>query len=100
MTTRLHLHRLRHRVVHLPVEIVVLVFIFWILQTILWMAATIIVPFTPLANSILYTIEISHWALVLSCATAATATWAIMQTRHQGTEIHAIEKQEREDHPR
>ena len=48
-----------------------------------------------LQNSILYTIQISHWALVITCGTAATATWGVITTRtHSRTEEIAREHAE------
>jgi hypothetical protein len=86
-------HHVHHRLHRIPVERVVLVFIFWLAQTLLWIIATFVIPFTSLKNSLLYTIEISHWALVLSCATAATATWAIIAARHATRQVEELEEQ-------
>ena len=62
---------------------IIFVFGFWLLQLCAWLGMMAYVQFFPnhLQNSILYTIQISHWALVITCGTAATATWGVITTR-------------------
>ena len=89
-----HVARILSRV---HVRVIVIVFGFWLAQLCAWVGMMAYVEFFPnhLRNSILYTIQISHWALVITCGTAATATWGVITTRtHSRTEEIAREHAE------
>lgn len=76
--------RMYTKLVHVRPNLLLLVFLFWLLQLVVWVLMIMYVQFFPnsLKTSILYTIQISHWALVITCGTAATATWALLAAKH------------------
>ena len=89
--------RIARRLGRVHVRVIVVVFGFWLAQLCAWVGMMAYVEFFPnhLRNSILYTIQISHWALVITCGTAATATWGVITTRtHSRTEEIAREHAE------
>jgi hypothetical protein len=79
------LHRLAHRLAHAHIRWIALALIFWLVQLVCWVGMMLYVQLFPnhLKTSILYTIQISHWALVITCGTAATAAWGVLAARHR-----------------
>lgn len=78
-----HLRRVR--------EVVVTgLFIFWCIQFVGWMLMMFVVEVDPkpFTQSLLYTIQISHWALVESAGTAAIGAWALVQAKHNSRQIN------------
>jgi hypothetical protein len=73
------------------IKVIAGVFAFWALQAVAWVCMMCYVQFFPnhLKNSILYTIQISHWALVITCGTAATAAWGIISLRLNAAKLEA-----------
>jgi len=68
---------LAHRLLHIRVQTL------RVLQLVVWVCLMVVATIHPhpFTSSLLYTVQISHWALVLSCGTAATATWGLIATR-------------------
>lgn len=87
------LHRVAHRLPHVRVEIIAVVFLFWTFQFFLWMVMMVVVQLDPkpFTRSLLYTIQISHWALVEAAGTAALSSWALLQSQHNAREIAAVQ---------
>jgi hypothetical protein len=74
---------LAHSLTHVKVRLIVFVFLFWGVQLVCWIIMMIYVQlFDPsLGQNVLYVTQISHWALVITCGTAATATWGVITSR-------------------
>lgn len=69
---------------------IVYVFAFWLVQMVFWMGMMVFVQFFDpgLGRSVQYVTQISHWALVLSCGVAATASWGLVAVRVHHHEQH------------
>lgn len=66
-----------------------LVVIFWFLQFVGWTIMIVVVQVRPkpFTSSLLYTIQISHWALVESAFTSLMAAWALLQSKHNARKL-------------
>jgi hypothetical protein len=86
-------HRVAHKLAHVHIHLIVFVFGFWMLQLVAWVGMMLYVQlFNPrLGQNVLYVTQISHWALVITCGTAATATWGVITARaHSSATTRAV----------
>jgi hypothetical protein len=76
-------HRVAHKLAHVRVRLIVCVFGFWLAQLVAWISMMLYVQLLnpSLGQNVLYVTQISHWALVITCGTAATATWGVITAR-------------------
>lgn len=85
--------RLSRRILRIHPDVVAALFLFWIVQFILWTGMIVYVQFfySGLGRNVLYVTQISHWALVEAAGTAAISSWALLQARrneHRIKELH------------
>lgn len=87
------LQRLHEALRHVPHEIIMLIFIFWMIQLIGWVGMMIYVGFFnhKLGQSVLYVTQISHWALVEAAGTAALSSWALLQAKHNQRKLEQLQ---------
>lgn len=86
------MHRLGHLVSRVHINVLVLLLGWWMLQLVLWIAMAVVVQLhpRPFTSSLLYTIQISHLALILTAGAGATAalTGLIAKTHLSRDEVH------------
>jgi ABC-type sulfate transport system permease component len=78
-----------HKLHNLRIEWVVGLLLFWVLQVIGFDVTMIVAIFNPkpFTSSLLFTVEISLWALVLTAGVGGVSAWALIQAKHNAAKL-------------
>lgn len=80
--------RLAHFLLHdVGLIVVTGLFVFWAGQVLAWPLIMVFAIFdpAPFTNSLLFTVEISLWALELTAGVGAVGAWALLHAKHNTT---------------